>query len=90
MLNLEDNGSRWTHYSQLLDLWQDALALLQAQGIHSEMAKDKSALLTAGIEVLQLQLDATSEYNSRSFKFMREIDAAHEAGAELLKEGTND
>jgi hypothetical protein len=82
--SLEDVGTRWSHYSQLLDLWQDGLAIMQEQGIHGELDKNRADLLTSGIEMLQRHMDSLTEYNSKKYAFMRELDAAHNAGVESI------
>lgn len=84
--SLQDEGTRWLHYVQLLDLWQDGLVIMQEQGIHGELETDQARLLTAGIEMLQRHMDSLTAYNSRKYAFMRELDAAHNEGVGLIKE----
>jgi len=84
--SLGDEGTRWLHYVQLLDLWQDGLAIMQEQGIHNELDKNRADLLTSGIDMLQRHLDSLTEYNSRKYKFNRELDAITIEGADLIKD----
>jgi hypothetical protein len=82
--SLEDEGTRWQHYTQLLDLWQDGLAIMHEQGIHGELEKNRADLLTSGIEMLQRHLDSLTDYNSKKYAFMRELDGAHNDGVKLV------
>jgi hypothetical protein len=69
-------GSRYVHYTELLELWEDALVLLirQDEYSHSTKLKDQIAIMEASIKTLKTQIDVMCGYKRIDYGLRYAVD----------------
>jgi hypothetical protein len=74
-----DAGTRYNHYRELLDLWDDGVVVLKRYPSKSQSEAEKLAQLEAATSLLRKQIDIMtgydgSLYSSALFSLKRQID----------------
>jgi hypothetical protein len=72
----EDEGSRYKHYTELLELWEDGLELLYRQSNfgHSHALAMKILQLECAILTLKIQIDVLCGYKKTDYALRYKID----------------
>lgn len=60
-ISLDDTGTRYVHYTELLELWESGIEIMQRRSRFSETDKWKYAELLAAISMLRQQIDILSD-----------------------------
>jgi hypothetical protein len=89
-LNLDDTGTRYTHYRELLDLWENSLEILKYNQIYYSLSSaiEIKKQLENAVFVLTKQLEIISDYNVNISKIANEVDKINTKN--LLTTGNND
>lgn len=66
-VKLTDVGTRYTHYRDLLELWECGLVVLKESCRLDADSKEKTAQLKAGVELLRKQIDIGSGFDSNMY-----------------------
>ena len=72
-LALFEQGTRYQHYRDLLELWQSGLEVLNRYTFSSDVIRKQQ--LEAGIFLLQKQLDVACGYEGKAWELREEIDS---------------
>lgn len=64
---LKDTGTRWQHYVELLELWEQALAILEGYHYKTDDDTDRIVRLREGISLLRKQIDVMSGYHAGQY-----------------------
>lgn len=60
---LEDIGTRYIHYVQLLDLWEFGLDIMKKYTYKSSLDEKRVADLEVGINLLRKQIEVMGDYD---------------------------
>jgi hypothetical protein len=82
-MNIEDVGTRYTHLSELLDLWKSGFEILTKQkedyiNTHAYFSNVKEMELKdleSAIRMLEKQLDVLTHYDEERYKVRQIVDA---------------
>ena len=91
-----DIGTRYLHYRQLMDLWEDAIVMLERQNTYSpnKSIRDNINNIEISLEVLKTQIDVMCQFKAYDYKTKYKIDncrTTEEGGrGTALKEQYND
>jgi hypothetical protein len=74
--DLNESGTRYEHYRELLDLWEDGLVALgsmnpKLMGRSEEM---KKLMLDAGVALVKSELTRLSNFDKKKFDLMKVVD----------------
>lgn len=100
---LDGVGTRWEHYSELVDIFGDGLIALGKLQYQTEIDRRKIEQLKAAVELIQIRLDLLARFEDANFyrssfdNMFRNIEEARKAGTldgykpiPLLTEGTSE
>lgn len=73
-LKLDDLGTRYEHYSDLLSLWEESAEIMLGYATSSKHDTEKLALLRASIELMRNTLDGMAEYHDMMLALRRLVD----------------
>jgi hypothetical protein len=71
---LEDIGTRYEHYSDLLSIWEEALELMSSYSYIGKADESKQKILSETIEILRNTLDGMGEYHDLLIVLRRLVD----------------
>jgi hypothetical protein len=71
---LEDEGTRYEHYSDLISLWEEAVEMVHNKRPPSDDGKLRSAQLEAGLELLHKTLDGMTDYRENDLSLRKLVD----------------
>lgn len=78
-MTLDDSGSRYKHYTELLDLWEDGLFMLKTSSKYydAEVHTKRISELENAIALLRKQLNNLSNFPTDVYKLRPVIDDVH-------------
>ena len=96
-LDLEEQGSRYQHYRELYDFWENGLVAIAAinpkyVGRSEEIKKEQ---LTSATALLRIRMDQLSNYDTKKFELQRVVEDIEmcrqydKAEKERLTKGSN-
>jgi hypothetical protein len=94
-MKLDDTGTRFKHYSELLDLWDSGLAILKEQkeqfanhnGVYFSTAKEEELKsLEAASKMLAKQMEILAEYDQNTWKLRQIVDGLETQGINDIPE----
>lgn len=83
---LTDEGTRYIHYTDLLDLWGVGIEILQKQNTAFQSPADKKKLesLKTSVELLERHMEALADYRIKSYRLRDEV---NNINSSIIKEG---
>lgn len=71
---LYDIGTRWQHYSDLLDIWEETAELMNQYSYLGKFDAEKQKLLNSCIDILRNTMDGMSEYHDLLITLRKIVD----------------
>jgi len=71
---LDDEGTRYQHYHELLDRWEEGLEIMNKYSYVNEVDKKKKEKLEAAVELLRTQIEVLANYGNNEIYALTEID----------------
>lgn len=72
--SLDDVGTRYQHYSELIQIWEEAHTLISEYSHISKQDQSKLEVLTVSIELLRNTLDGMGDYHDRILSLRKLVD----------------
>lgn len=66
-ISLDDVGTRYKHYVELLELWESGIPYMEQRARFSDLAKKRLTMLSSAVYMLRQQLDVLSEIGDLVF-----------------------
>lgn len=75
-MSLDDRGTRYQHYRELIDLWETGAEIIRKYGIaESSETKERLRKLDAAVFLVNTQIEKMSCYGGKRLSLAMEIDS---------------